>query len=826
MKNHRQRPSFLGRTALHRAGALSGVCLMLAAGVSFAAKDDHFLPLPQDALPHKPASSNPLLDLAHRAIDITNQEIAAPKLPDSLAVENTNGEVYYDSEKRTISYSGGSAPLFLRTGEGQEVYTLGLSADLENKLADLSGPLAIYQGESLIRAESGHYNWADGSASVHTVRAKVNGLLVRGSRVDYGKDAEGKSFITIHDAFVSTEDVENPGMWVGTGKLTVYPGDYGAISRLSLASNEYDMPVPVLGWVPISHSLNPREGYMPMPGMKSIWGAYLRNRYGVLLGNRRVEHGVPVSDYVATALLDYRVRRGVAGGMEFSDEKMRRRNADMRGLSVYVAADKHPTINPTRTKRQPIHHNRYRIALQALWNLDALNKLESPRKAKWSLASDINLLSDRYMLRDFFEDVGQLNDKPDNIVRLNRTTPSDDLMVLLRFAPNNFYSTDERSEVSYYRVRSTLGNSHIAYETRNSAGLMHQTLPADERVKYETQISRVTDPELRDYYKRQLNTHNYARLNSTHELSSSLKLLRFLNVTPKAGAGFSGYYGVDEVGADNRMLGYLSCDFDIKFSRRFRDIYSSSLGINDLYHVFHPYATISHGTISSSDRLVPQIDTWSSTLGSSTLNPMPLDLMSFTGVDGWTKWTVWRLGTSNVISTIYDGESRTLVNWNVFIDYNIDNPNTESSFSNLYSLLTIAPTKQLHIKLETQTPTICGGDGFNQYNSTITMVPTRWLEVRLGHRYISSHPVQRDSSQLHVDTNLRLNEKYTASTCVYWDVESKRFPIQQYSLFRKFGAWYVGSTVFLRNNGGKKETGVGLSFTLGETATALPVKLF
>ena len=32
-------------------------------------------------------------------------------------------------------------------------------------------------------------------------------------------------------------------------------------------------------------------------------------------------------------------------------------------------------------------------------------------------------------------------------------------------------------------------------------------------------------------------------------------------------------------------------------------------------------------------------------------------------------------------------------------------------------------------------------------------------------------------------------------------------------------------TVFLRDNGGKKEEGFGLSFTLGETGTALPINL-
>ena len=74
-------------------------------------------------------------------------------------------------------------------------------------------------------------------------------------------------------------------------------------------------------------------------------------------------------------------------------------------------------------------------------------------------------------------------------------------------------------------------------------------------------------------------------------------------------------------------------------------------------------------------------------------------------------------------------------------------------------------------------------------------------------------------------TNLRISEKYTFSMQFYYDESEGRFPIQQYSLFRHAGAWYIGATVFLRDNGGKKEEGFGLSFTLGETGTALPINL-
>ena len=375
-------------------------------------------------------------------------------------------------------------------------------------------------------------------------------------------------------------------------------------------------------------------------------------------------------------------------------------------------------------------------------------------------------------------------------------------------------------------MRSAVGDSRIFYETRNSAGIMSQFITPAQRVLYQQNIDNLRDETMRDYYTRLLNTAEYFRVNTTHELSTSFNIFRFLNVTPKAGAGYSGYYGVEGVGADNRWLGYTAVDFDIKFNRHFSSIRIPCMGIYGLYHIFHPYATLSHGSTSSSNDQVPQMDMWSNRLGSSTINPMPLDLIGFTGIDGWGTWTVWRLGTRNTFSTVYDGESRTLLDWDIFLDYNVTNPNTESIFSNLFSTITLTPIRQLRLSLETQTPTIRNGDGFYQYNTSATVIPTSWLEASVGHRFIKDHPTRGDANQLYTGANLRFNERYTAAATVSWDVVHHRFPIQQYSLFRKFGPWYVGVSVFQRNNGGRKENGAGMSFTFGETGSAIPLHLF
>jgi hypothetical protein len=204
---------------------------------------------------------------------------------------------------------------------------------------------------------------------------------------------------------------------------------------------------------------------------------------------------------------------------------------------------------------------------------------------------------------------------------------------------------------------------------------------------------------------------------------------------------------------------------------------------------------------------------------------MPLDLCGYSGIDGWGNWNVWRFGLRNTFLSSVDGERIKLLSWDTFCDYNVNNPTTEYNFSSLYNIVRFAPSKRLECFLTTQTPTINGGEDFWQYSIGARVVPTDWLEAYVSYRVIKDHPVQEDTGQFHVTTNVRLSEKYTFAIKLYYDDIDGRFPIQQYSLFRHAGAWYIGATVFLRDNGGKREEGFGISFTLGETGTALPIDL-
>lgn len=777
------------------------------------------MPLPAQALGEQPAM--PTL------AEITGiQSLAGmpqgPTIPENLAVESDGSEITYNATEQSVEYDAKGKPIHIAADSGAEIYAYGMTARMQDTTAELRGPVTMYQRETMMRSSSATYDWGTGQATMQGVRAKVNGMLVRGSHIEYGKDRAGRNVITIHDAYVTTEDIEHPHNWIGTGTLRIVPGDYGSLSRLSVAGRTHDMAVPILGWIPFSHSLNPKEGYMPGLGTRSYWGAYLFNSYGILFGNRRVEGIMPTADYLATLHADYRSRRGLATGLDLKDLAMSRRNSAMTGIHLYGLDDNDPTISPTDARRESMHSKRYRAAMQAEWDLPVL----SNKRAEWKAAVNVNVVSDRYMLRDYFLTDVHTTDKPDNTVRLTRTSGQTLGMLYTRFAPNDYYATDRRVELSFYRVRTPIGSSRLNYETRSSAGYMSQYLSPEQRTAYRHTLQEMKDSPERDYYARLLNTEAFFRVNTTHELTTDFKFMRFLNVTPKAGFGYTGYYDVGGIGADNRFMGFLGCDMNFRLQRHYTGFSYPRLGMKGLTHTVRPYASFTQTAISSSNELVPRIDHWSTTMGSSVANPMPMDLSSFTGIDGWGKLAVWRFGMQNTLSSLVDGERVKVLDWNAYMDYNADNPNTERPFSNLYSLVQFSPGEHISVRFESQTPTFRGGEEFQQYNTSVSHLPCAWLEYTFGHRYITDHPIQQDSNQLYAQANLRINQNYTLSGRAYFDITEGTCPYQQLSVFRNAGAWFVGVNMFLRDNGGKKEMGLGLSFTLGETGTSLPVNLY
>ncbi len=811
--------------AQHRIGGVRGIPLALFVLLSHHALGE-LMPLPEDVFPRERQSAPKPIILG----DKVAQKKGAPKLPepdaseipDAISIEARDAKLTMGSDDKSIRYEGRRTPIKITTDTGSEFQSKVVDVDMQDGILQLHDDLTIYSHNSLTRANSANFDWKKSEGSFTGVRIKTFDLLVKAKSGAYLTDEEGVKYMKLEEVVFSTHDIKDPSFWLGFEEMIIYPGDRFKAKGLSIGDEDGLSPVPLLSYIPISHSLNPKEGYLPLPGSRSIWGLYLLNRYGILLGNRRVENYMPTADYTLVTKVDYRELRGLGLGFDLEQESHTKKFVNATGLSLYYIDDQDPQNNPTSLPRPYIDSQRYRVAYQDIWEIAPL----FDKNSHWRVKSNINVLSDSRFLSDFDEDLSMVNDKPDNTVALVKRNSYSEASVFMRFDPNNYYTTDERIEMSYYRARQPIKRSAISYETRNSISYMRQNVPLDEKLLYEQQLSQVTDAGAREYYTRLLNEDSYLRISSIHELTTSFKLAKIFNVVPKVGFAYNGYYGFQDLSDDTRFSAYFATDISMKMQRHFRSIRSSYFKIDGLTHIFQPYVSYSYHNMSSSDPLVPQVNAWTTSLGSSTGVPMPLDLNGYSGMDGWSDWSTVRLGFQNYLTTKYDGEVRRLLRWNTFFNINLQDNDTLGEYSNLYSVLEFRPSERLRIESDIQVPIIASDSDYVTTTHTVRYQALRWLEVELGHRFNSNDALQYESQQFNWRLNMRINENYSLSSSMYVDMSLNNIPLQQYSVFRNMGAWHMGGTLFFRDNGGVKETGFGVSFSLIETATTAPIEFF
>jgi LPS-assembly protein len=110
-------------------------------------------------------------------------------------------------------------------------------------------------------------------------------------------------------------------------------------------------------WLPyLSQPMDDELGYTFSPGYDSVWGAYLLNRYGTLLG----EDG----HTLATFHLDLRSERGIAGGVDFRSTRHGGDSNFGKLRSTSPTTSTRPCRATAASASTPPEENRYRASLQ------------------------------------------------------------------------------------------------------------------------------------------------------------------------------------------------------------------------------------------------------------------------------------------------------------------------------------------------------------------------------------------------------------------------------------------------------------------------------
>lgn len=738
-----------------------------------------------------------------------------PQIPSNISITN-DGPIRVEKARKII-FEG--PRVHMVTDTGVEVFADYAQADMDRSRVFLKGNLSIYQSDSktrtnsLIRASSAEFDWENEVLLTDAIRAKMEGLILRSGKFESRKDAAGKTYLEARNASVTAEDVSEPLTWISADRIRVYPEDRFSFKNLTLHYGG----VPFFYFPYLSHSLNPEVGYLPLPGMRSIWGPYLLNEYGFLLGEKWSDNGMPSADYLGTLHVDYRTRRGFAYGLDIRDVLLEKDCPDMTGLSFYKTHDKGVKINAGDDEyREHLDPDRWRLALQQMWS----HRVNA--RTDWRLKANVNMLSDEYMLRDFYPEIYQRNSSPDNTVLLSRTDDTNDFSLLQRFVPNNFYMADQRTEFSYERIKSPIFRSPVMYESRTSFAFLKQYVPPFMRTEIRDMLDEMEPGTTSyDYWARMLMTDSYSRFHSFHEISASKKIMGFLNLTPKLGGGYTGYYGVEDYKPLNQGIFYAGTDADFKFSRRYSSVYSDSLGLNGMNHIVQPHFTLAYVKTNRLSELYPQIDG-----DTPTTNPPSLSLGRYTEIDSLPTGLVFRYGLRNMLMTSRDANSHRWFSWDVFMDAYLYDPINQRDFSNLFSFMRWNPVPWMEYRSEMQAP-ILGKDkisGCHEYNNSLRFMPWRSTEFVVGHRYLNQHSLLEDSSQLDLRVLQRFSEAWAFSGKWRFSLLDGKLDIQEYNVYHNMGSWYLGVGAFVRKNGNKNEFGLGISFTIQQIGDYMPVK--
>ena len=683
-------------------------------------------------------------------------------------------------------------------------------------LATAHGNVVIHSGDSDIYADSAQYNpkTREVTAEGHVRIYRATGLFV-GERAIYNIDTKqikavemrtdktpylvgGENVTTISEgSFLvskgtfTTHDSSNPDFRLQARTLRIYEGDRVIFENVTF----YVKKVPIFWWPYLYQSLDDSFSYMVSPAYLSSWGPSILSRVAM-----------PITDNIKMQIrLDYRSRRGVAVGFE-PDMRYGKDKKSWARMRTYFLRDENPDINRTSEIRTGVPQNRYRVSLQ--------DRTEFTEDLYGIV--DVTKLSDQYLLQDFYPGEFQINPQPDNVVALTRSRPTYTLTAISRFQLNNFFEQTERlPEVVLDVPRIPLFGGPIFYEGETGLADLHRSF--------------VSGSDNKDY--------GTVRFDSFHQFLYPNTYFGWLSVVPRV--GFRGtYYGetrdfgktiltpgdnnpfvpdflrvdltqpLQEGGDTFRTVVNAGAEASFKLSRVWENAQSTSLGLDGLRHVIQPFANFSWVSTSDSNPVtILQFDRFEP---STQLHP--IDFPQFTSIDSIDNWTILRLGIRNRLQTRRDDLTVSWMDVETYIDVNFDNPFDKTQYSNLFNKINFTPVPWASFGIAAQVPVF--EKGFTEVNTNVSIQPIANLQINFAHRYLNQNPFFENSSLYVLSGYYRINDNWGIGIQEQYEGTSGILEQQRYSIYRDLTSWVASVGAIIRDNGGVKEYGVLLTFTL------------
>lgn len=691
------------------------------------------------------------------------------------------------------------------------------NTNYQDGLATAHGNVAIHTGDSDIYADSAQYNpktrevLAEGHVRIYRTASlfvgdraiynidtkKIQAVEMRTDKSPYLVGGENVTTISegaflVSKGVFTTHDSSNPDFRLQARTLRIYEHDRVIFQNVTF----YVKDVPIFWWPYLYQSLNDAFSYMVSPAYLSSWGPSILSRISM-----------PIADNIQTQIrLDYRSRRGVALGFEpeirYGNDK-----TSWAKLRTYFLRDANPDINRTSEVRVGVPKDRYRVSLQ-----DRTNFTEDVHGI-----SNITKLSDKFVLQDFYQGEFQLNPQPDNVIALTKSNPVYTLTAITRFQANDFFEQTSRlPEVVLDIKRTPLFDGPIFYEGETGIANLRRQFAADSGFQ----------------------NYGTLRLDSFHQLLYPNTYFGWLSVVPRAGFRAT-YYDetrdlgrtiftpnpnpfipdfilpdptlanpIQKGGSLVRTVFNAGVESSFKVSREWEDAQSRSLGLDGLRHIIQPFTNFSW--VSSSNSNPASIFQFDRFQPSTQLRP--IDFPQFTSVDSIDSWTIWRLGVRNRLQTRRDDLTVSWMDVETYIDVNFDNPFDKTQYSNLFNKISFTPLPWASFAISAQIPVF--EKGFTEVNTNVSIQPIANLQINFGHRYLNQNPFFDNSSLYVLSGYYRINDNWGIGLQQQYEGTTGILEQQRYSIYRDLTSWVASVGAIIRDNGGVKEYGVLLTFTL------------
>ncbi len=677
--------------------------------------------------------------------------------------------------------------------------------DRSSQVIIATGNARIFSGSRVYRGDSITYN-LDTKAITSSVFTGA----------DYPRFLAGRQVTTpdfnhyhLTNALFTTSNREKPSFHLEASTIEYRPNDEVVLKNVVV----YVGDVPVF-YVPIfvQSLTDSRPAYQFQIGNSGQFGYFMDNTYNWVASDKMR----------GSVEFDLRQDRGYAGGLDV--QYFPSLTSDIL-LKTYYAQDNLYSQTDPSVPNDPAHgqlsnhnvydgvpfDNRYRVAYQHYLQFGP----------DFSSTADLNLWSDPWITRDYFQSEYTQQNQPPNFVSLNQYNPNFTVSLLASPQVNPFFETVERlpeftveskqQNIFGLPIQYTSQSSVVNFERKfadTSNFLNPLDYPYNSFAHEETSYDFYHSNPNYAYDTAQQNNYSAYRYDTYHEFAYPHQYFNFLSLTPRIGGRLT-YYSDDNenitdttndnglpndkiANAKTRLAGNIGLEGDFKISRTWLNVSAPNLGIDGLRHEIEPFFDAEYAPTPT---VTPnQIRGFDDRLYSTQLQP--LDWTEYNSIDSIDKEAVLRFGAWNKIQTKRDGVNYDLLTIKTYADadfyHNFSAATPDSTLSNLFNDIRFYQSQQL--QFQSLSAIAVENHSYNEIDNNVIWTPDPSLQLTVGEHYLNHSPIFGDSNEAALSLFYRLNEHWQFEGQEQFEATTGRLQLQKYTVYRDLDAWQLAMT--------------------------------